>query len=154
MKTVRHSQQSLGDRAHEPIWNPRNAEERCDRHRALDRKMLRGPGGEQASERKSGDRHALAEILRDRDVIGDRFVELLGAQTFECRRERIGMTVMRQAGHEDVIAALEEVAGNALELDRTCAHTVKQDDRAPRYARAARMLSCVPRPRRRDGRER
>lgn len=130
IKTVRHSQQSLGDRAHEPIWNPRNAEERCDRNRALDREMLRGPGGEQASERKPGDRHALAEILRDRDVIGDRFVELLGAQTFERGRERIGMTVMRQARHEHVIAAFEELASNPLELDRARAHAVKQDGRA------------------------
>ncbi len=86
--------------------------------------MLRGPRRQQTAERKSGNRHAFAELPRDRDVLGDGVVEILGAQFFQRGRERIGVAVPRQTGHEYVMTSLEEIAGHTLELSRARAHTV------------------------------
>ena len=49
VKPVWGAQQSLRDRAHQPVRNPRDAEKRGNRNRSIELEVLRGPCGEETA---------------------------------------------------------------------------------------------------------
>lgn len=130
MKAIGHAQQSFGDRAHQPVRYPGDPDEWSDRNRPIDREMLRDPGREQTAQREPCDDHAFPQFLGDRDILACGLAKIFGVQAFERRRERIRVTVVRQARNQYVIVSLEQVARNALELRRARAHPMKQYNRA------------------------
>ena len=118
-KTIWEAQQAFRNGIHQTIWYQCHAEERRDRHAAVDFEMLPDPRGKQSAQRKTGNGYAVAQLSRDRDVLDYRSVEILGAQAFERGRQPVGMPVSRQARHDDVVAAFVKVGGDAFELRRT-----------------------------------
>lgn len=80
--------------------------------------MLPDPSGKQSTQRKTGDRYAVAQLSGDRDVLDYGFIEILGAQALERWRQPVGVPVSRQARHDDVVATFVEVGRDAFELRR------------------------------------
>ena len=130
IEPVRQPEQALGNGAHQAIWNYSDAEERRDRHATVDFVFLTDPGREQSAQGKTGDGDAIAEFARDVDVLGYGLIEFFGSEPLQRREQPIGMTVVRQAWHDNVVAALEQIDGDAFELRRARAESVQQDDRA------------------------
>jgi hypothetical protein len=78
-KSIRYAEQAFGDGVHQTIRYQRDPKEWSDGHATIHFEMLTDPRGKQAAQRKTGDRYALAQLARDRDVLIDRSVKIFGA---------------------------------------------------------------------------
>ncbi len=130
MKAVGRTQEPARDGGPEFGRQPRDAEERCDRHAARDLVSLRDPGAEQAADGESHDRDAFAEFATRRDRVVRERAELGRRQIGEGGRHAVGVSVMRESRDQHVRTAVEQERAERAELTRRRRESVEQDERA------------------------